>query len=449
MSPYRSHSGGETESSAVKASSEAVSGAASETSATGDPGFGLYIHWPFCLSKCPYCDFNSHEAAAVDHPRWRGALLRELDHMAARIGEDGEKHPLTSIFFGGGTPSLMETASVAALIERAGDHFSLSPEIEITLEANPTSVEAGHFAEFRAAGINRLSLGVQALENKALAFLGRNHDKAQALAALALAKKTFPRTSFDLIYARPGQTAAEWRSELGQALDLAGDHVSLYQLTIAPGTPFAAQSKTGDLVPAPESAAATLYEITQKVTKEAGMYAYEISSHAKKGSESRHNLTYWRYRNYAGIGPGAHSRLSLADGAVVKNSKGITPSMTGREQSFPKRNKGRVKTALRQIPAPETWLAAVEKTGHGTIEETVLDGELAATEMLLMGLRLESGIERQLFHEITTRTLEEALPQERLKPLVSGGFLVLDEAGLRATGDGRQRLDAVLAALLN
>ncbi len=411
----------------------------------GDPGFGLYIHWPFCLSKCPYCDFNSHEAETVDHPRWRDALLRELDHMAARIDAEGEKRPLTSIFFGGGTPSLMEAASVAALIERAGDHFSLSPEVEITLEANPTSVEAGRFAGFRAAGVNRLSLGVQALENKALAFLGRTHDKAQALAALALAQRIFPRTSFDLIYARPGQNAAAWRSELDQALDLAGDHLSLYQLTIAPGTSFAAQAKSGDLVPPPESAAAALYEATQKAIKEAGMYAYEISNHARKGAESRHNLTYWRYGDYAGIGPGAHGRLTLAGAPEVACPTSTTSSMTLGKKSFRKR----VKTALRQIPAPETWLAAVEKTGHGTLEETALEGELAATEMLLMGLRLETGVGRDLFQGITARTLEETLDQERLKPLISGGFLVLDEAGLRATDEGRQRLDAVLAALLN
>lgn len=411
----------------------------------GDPGFGLYIHWPFCLSKCPYCDFNSHEASEIDHPRWRDALLRELDHMAARMGEDGEKRPLTSIFFGGGTPSLMEADCVAALIERAGDHFSLSPEVEITLEANPTSVEAGRFAGFRAAGVNRLSLGVQALENKALAFLGRNHDKAQAVAALALAQRIFPRTSFDLIYARPGQTTAAWRTELDQALDLAGDHISLYQLTIAPGTAFAAQVKSGDLAPADDSSAAALYETTQKATKEAGMYAYEISSYAKKGAESRHNLTYWRYGDYAGIGPGAHGRLTLAGAPEVTCHTDSSARMTPGKKSFRKR----VKTALRQIPAPETWLAAVEKTGHGTLEEAALEEELAATEMLLMGLRLETGVGRDLFHGITARTLEETLDQERLKPLISGGFLVLDEAGLRATDEGRQRLNAVLAALLN
>jgi len=418
-------------------------------STAGDPGFGLYIHWPFCLSKCPYCDFNSHEATVVDHPRWREALLRELDHMAARIGRDGKKRPLTSIFFGGGTPSLMEADSVAALIERAGDHFSLSRDAEITLEANPTSVEAGRFVEFRAAGVNRVSLGVQALDNNALTFLGRDHDKAQALAALALAKQIFPRYSFDLIYARPGQTSDGWRTELGLAVALAGDHLSLYQLTIAPGTPFAAQTKAGDLVPAPESSTAALYEITQEVMAKVGMYAYEISNHASKGAESLHNLTYWRYEDYAGIGPGAHSRLSFSCGTTAKNSTGTTSGMTLCEKSLPGHNKKQVKTALRQIPAPGTWLTAVEKTGHGTLEEAALDGELVATEMLLMGLRLSAGIERDNWRQITATELEDGLDQNRLKLLISGGFLVLDKAGLRATAAGRQRLDAVLAALLN
>lgn len=440
MLPLQAHCENEADTPGGKNHPGAVAGAM----ASGDPGFGLYIHWPFCLSKCPYCDFNSHEASGTDHQRWRRALLRELDYMAARIGGEGEKRPLTSIFFGGGTPSLMEAVSVAALIERAGDHFSLSQDIEITLEANPTSVEAGRFAEFRAAGVNRLSLGVQALDNKALAFLGRNHDRAQALAAVALAQRTFPRTSFDLIYARPGQTLTAWRAELGQALALGGDHFSLYQLTIAPDTPFAARARAGGLAPTNDSSAAALYETTQEVMEKVGMYAYEISSHANKGAESRHNLTYWRYEDYAGIGPGAHGRLTLACGSTAENLVGITSGMTLHKKSF----WNRAKTALHRIPAPGAWLAAVEKTGHGTCEETPLDGDQVVTEMLLMGLRLSAGVERALFHEITGQTLPEALDLERLNPLISRGFLELDEAGLRATAQGRQRLDGVLAALL-
>ena len=441
MLPHQAHCENETDTPGGKNRPGEVAGAM----AAGDPGFGLYIHWPFCLSKCPYCDFNSHEASGTDHPRWRRALLRELDYMAARIGGGGEKRPLTSIFFGGGTPSLMEAVSVAALIERAGDHFSLSQDIEITLEANPTSVEAGRFAEFRAAGVNRLSLGVQALDNKALAFLGRNHDRAQALAALALAQRTFPRTSFDLIYARPGQTLTAWRAELGQALALGGDHFSLYQLTIAPDTPFAARARAGGLAPTNDSSAAALYETTQEVMEKAGMYAYEISSHASKGAESRHNLTYWRYEDYAGIGPGAHGRLLLACGTTIEDPASKTSGVTVRERPF----RDRLKTALRQIPTPEKWLAVVEKKGHGTLEEAPLDAAQLRTEILLMGLRLSTGINRTRFREITGETLEDALNQKSLNKLIFNEFLLLDEEGLRATTQGRQRLDSVLAALLN
>ncbi len=407
--------------------------------------FGLYIHWPFCLFKCPYCDFNSYEAADTDHPRWRRALLSELDHMAERINVCGTKRPLTSVFFGGGTPSLMEAGSVAALIESAESNFGMTRDVEITLEANPTSVEARHFANFRAAGVNRLSLGIQALDDRALAFLGRGHDKAQALEALTLAKRIFPNYSFDLIYARPGQTLAAWRTELGQALALADDHLSLYQLTLALGSPLAAQIKVSDFVSSTKSNATALYEATQEITAKEGMHAYEISNHARKGSESRHNLTYWRYEDYAGIGPGAHGRLLLACGTTIEDPASKTSGVTVRKRPF----RDRLKTALRQIPTPEKWLAVVEKTGHGTLEEAPLDAAQLRTEILLMGLRLSTGINRTRFREITGETLEDALNQKSLNKLIFNEFLLLDEEGLRATTQGRQRLDSVLAALLN
>src|SRR5262245_38165171 len=272
-----------------------------------DPGFGLYVHWPFCLSKCPYCDFNSHVRAAIDHSRWRAALLRELDHYAAHT----RGRRLTSIFFGGGTPSLMEPATVAAVIERAAEHWPLASDVEITLEANPTSVEAGKFAAFRTSGVNRVSLGVQALNDADLKFLGRHHSAAEARAAIDIARRHFARYSFDLIYARPGQSAAAWRSELAEAVGLAGDHLSVYQLTIEPETVFGAAHRRGELAVPREEEAAALFELTQERLGEAGLPAYEISNHARPGGESRHNLTYWRYGDYVGIGPGAHGRLTV------------------------------------------------------------------------------------------------------------------------------------------
>ena len=267
-------------------------------------GFGLYVHWPFCLSKCPYCDFNSHVRDGVDHGRWRAALLAELDHYGAATA--GRR--LTSIFFGGGTPSLMDPGTVGAVIARAGLHWRPAGDIEITLEANPTSVEAERLADFRDAGVNRVSLGVQSLDDDALRFLGRGHSAAEALRAVDLAAGLFARTSFDLIYARPGQDVAAWQRELDRALAHAGDHLSVYQLTIEPGTAFHQAHRRGDLAVPSGDAAAALYEATQVALDAAGLPAYEISNHAAPGAACRHNLTYWRYGDYAGIGPGAHGR---------------------------------------------------------------------------------------------------------------------------------------------
>jgi oxygen-independent coproporphyrinogen-3 oxidase len=384
--------------------------------ATDQPGFGLYVHWPFCLSKCPYCDFNSHVRAAVDHARWRAALLRELDHYAA--GTPGRR--LTSIFFGGGTPSLMEPATVAAVIEHAAEHWPFAPDIEITLEANPTSVEAEKFAAFRNAGVNRVSLGVQALNDADLKFLGRHHSAAEARAAIDVARHHFERYSFDLIYARPGQSAASWSAELAEALGLAGDHLSVYQLTIEPETVFGAAHRRGELQVPGEDDAGALFELTQELLDAAGLPAYEVSNHARPGGESRHNLTYWRYGDYVGIGPGAHGRLTIGDD----------------------------KFATRQHRAPEAWLAAVEAAGHGTRQREPVAAADRLSELMMMGLRTVGGVERSRVVAECGRPLEAAIDAARLDRLIGGGFLVLDDAGLRATPAGRQRLNAVIGDLL-
>ena len=385
--------------------------------ADNDPGFGLYLHWPFCRSKCPYCDFNSHVRERIDQGRWRQALLAELDHYAAET----RGRRLASIFFGGGTPSLMEPATAAALIERAARHWSVAPELEITLEANPTSVEAANFAALVAAGVNRLSLGIQALEDPALRFLGRGHSASEALAALDLARRHFPRFSFDLIYARPGQTEADWAAELERALALAGEHLSVYQLTIEENTAFAGAWRRGDFTLPPEETAVRLYEITQVRLAAAGLPAYEISNHARPGAECRHNLIYWQGGDYVGVGPGAHGRLSLAG----------------------------ERYATRQHRAPEAWLQAVEAEGHATRERRPLGLEERRDELLMMGLRLSAGIGRARFKAVVGREIEGTLAPSRMVPLVEAGFLELDEFGLRATAEGRQRLDALLPRLLS
>ncbi|MDH3473177.1 MAG: radical SAM family heme chaperone HemW [Rhodospirillales bacterium] len=388
---------------------------AGETNAAAVP-LGIYVHWPFCLSKCPYCDFNSHVREAIDESRWRRALLAELDHYAAAT----KGRPVASVFFGGGTPSLMAPETVAAVIERIGRHWSLDPEAEITLEANPTSVEAGRFAEFRGAGINRLSLGVQALDDDVLAFLGRGHSAKEALAAIALARRHFPRFSFDLIYARPEQSVAAWQAELARALEEGAAHLSLYQLTIEEGTAFHAAQRRGELSLPGAAAAAALYEATQAAMEAAGLPAYEISNHARPGAESRHNLIYWRYGDYLGIGPGAHGRLTL----------------------------GGRKLATRQHRAPEAWLAGVERNGHATRRHAALaEGERLA-ELTMMGLRLAEGIARERFRRELSLEPETAFDAARLAALGEAGLIELDRRGLRATAAGRQRLNAVLGYLL-
>ena len=376
----------------------------------------VYIHWPFCRSKCPYCDFNSHVRDSVDAASWTRALMRDLEHQAElTVGR-----AVGSVFFGGGTPSLMPPETVAALLDGVRSHWAVLPDLEITLEANPNSAEAGRFRAIAAAGVNRLSLGVQALDPAALRFLGRAHDREEAIAAIEHAREIFPRFSFDLIYARPGQSVAGWRRELEEALTLAGEHLSLYQLTIESGTAFATLAGRGELALPDEESTAALFEMTQERLAAGGLPAYEISNHARPGSECRHNLAYWRYEDYVGIGPGAHGRLSRAG----------------------------AKFATRQYRLPEKWLATVETEGTGLEETAAIDRETATEEMLMMGLRLVEGISRERLEQVSGRDAETVLGRN-LTPLIEGGFLTLDAERLAATPAGRQRLNAVLGSLLS
>ena len=381
-----------------------------------DAGFGVYVHWPFCLSKCPYCDFNSHVRASVDQTRWRAALLSEIDHYADQLA--GRR--VDSVFFGGGTPSLMPPETVAGVIDRIAARWPLAAGVEITLEANPTSVEAARFAAVTAAGVNRISLGVQALDATALRFLGRQHGVDDALAAVALAHRHADRVSFDLIYARPGQSLADWQAELGRALALADGHLSLYQLTIEEGTAFHLAAARGTLTMPDDEACAELYEITQAMCGEAGLPAYEISNHAAPGHECRHNLIYWRGGEYAGVGPGAHGRI----------------------------RRGGAWRATAQTRRPEDWLAAVERAGHATETDAVIDADSRAEERLMMGLRLADGVDLACFAADIGRNLPDWIGVEQLQPVLEAGYLALDESRLRATPKGRQVLNAVLSRLL-
>jgi putative oxygen-independent coproporphyrinogen III oxidase len=381
-----------------------------------EPGFAVYIHWPFCLSKCPYCDFNSHVRERIDAERWQRAYLAELE----RAAEETAGRTVTSVFFGGGTPSLMPPDTTAAILARVQRLWPTAPDAEITLEANPGASEAERFRAYREAGVNRLSIGVQALDDAALRFLGRRHGAHEAVAAVERAAAIFPRFSFDLIYARPGHTVAAWRDELRQALRLAGEHVSVYQLTIEPGTAFHAAHRRGDLVLPDEDTAADLYETTQDLLGAAGLPAYEISNHARPDAESRHNLTYWRYGDYAGIGPGAHGRIT------AKNAK----------------------YAIRQHRGPEAWLERVERSGSGEAERIPLARDERGREMLLMGLRLAEGVDVERFAAEAGAPLDRFVDGAAARQLADARLIEWTPAGLRATAAGRQRLDAVLAALV-
>jgi len=375
----------------------------------------VYIHWPFCRSKCPYCDFNSHVRDGVDAARWTRALRRDLDHQA----ELTPGREVASVFFGGGTPSLMPPTTVAELLDGVRSRWAVAPDVEITLEANPNSAEADRFRAFAAAGVNRLSLGVQALDPVALRLLGRAHDVNEAIAAIEHAREIFPRFSFDLIYARLGQSLDAWSRELDEALTIAGEHLSLYQLTIEPGTAFATLARRGELVLPEEESTAAMFEMTQDRLTAAGLPAYEISNHARPGAECRHNLAYWRYQDYVGVGPGAHGRLTRAG----------------------------AKFATRQYRLPEKWLAAVEATGIGLEETVAIEHDSAIEEMLMMGMRLVEGVSRTRLERIAGRDAETLLGGN-LAHLIEAGFITLDTERLAATAAGRQRLNAVLAALL-
>ncbi|PTQ07493.1 coproporphyrinogen III oxidase [Sphingomonas oleivorans] len=371
-------------------------------------GLALYIHWPFCVSKCPYCDFNSHVRDSVDQHRWRVALLADLAHEAALT----PGRPLSSIFFGGGTPSLMPPETVAALLDAAERHWGFAPGIEITLEANPSSVEAARFADLAAAGVNRVSLGLQALDDEALHFLGRAHDVAEGLAALDTAQRSFDRVSFDLIYARPGQSDAAWEAELARALSFGTGHLSLYQLTIEPGTRFATLAAQGKLPPVDPDDAARLFEATRAITAAAGLPAYEISNHARPGEESRHNLAYWRYRDYLGIGPGAHGRRGGT--ATVRRKK------------------------------PENWLARVDATGHGLESEEDLAPATRAIEALLMGLRLEEGVDLARIARRTGMAPDRLVDEAAITRLAKMGLVAREGSQLRILAPGMLLLDAIL-----
>jgi putative oxygen-independent coproporphyrinogen III oxidase len=375
--------------------------------------FGVYVHWPFCLSKCPYCDFNSHvRHAAIDEDRFARAFAREIETTASRV----PGREVSSIFLGGGTPSLMQPRTVAAILDAIGKHWRVADDAEVTLEANPTSVEATRFAGYRAAGVNRVSLGVQALDDASLKALGRLHTAREALDAVRIARRAFQRYSFDLIYARSDQTPQMWADELKLAIAEAAEHLSLYQLTIEEGTPFFALHAAGKLKTPDEATARALYDVTQEVCAAHGLPAYEISNHAREGAQCRHNLVYWRAKEYAGIGPGAHGRLDI----------------------------GGLRHATATEKRPETWLMRVEASGHGVVTDDLLNSEERADEFLLMGLRLAEGIDPKRYAALSGR----ALDPDRIAVLREEGAIVVDESGrLRVTQAGFPVLDAVVADL--
>jgi putative oxygen-independent coproporphyrinogen III oxidase len=377
-----------------------------------EEALALYVHWPFCVSKCPYCDFNSHVRAAVDQEAWRQALLRDLGWEAGQT--PGLR--LGSIFFGGGTPSLMPPSTVSAVIDAAAEHWQPAADIEITLEANPSSVEAARFADLAAAGVNRVSLGLQSLDDASLRFLGRAHDVAEGLAALDTASGTFKRVSFDLIYALAGRSEQAWQAELARALAFGTGHLSLYQLTIEPGTRFAALAANGELPLTDPDHAAALYELTQEMTAAAGLPSYEISNHARRGQESRHNLSYWRYQSYAGVGPGAHGRRG-----------GMT---TQRHRK------------------PENWLAAVERSGHGIVEQSRLAPRDKGIEALLMGLRLREGVDLKRIAKLAGADVDAVVDQAAIRRLERQRLMKLEGDRLRVTPAGMLLLDAILAEIV-
>jgi oxygen-independent coproporphyrinogen-3 oxidase len=375
--------------------------------------FGVYVHWPFCAAKCPYCDFNSHVRAHFDERAWSSAIVREIGFLASQMAP--LRPTVDSIFFGGGTPSLMGGRAVGSTLEAIAKTWILSGDAEITLEANPSSADSSRFHDYRMAGVNRLSLGIQALNDCDLKFLGRLHDAEEARNAVNLAAANFERVSIDLIYARPDQTIAQWRGELRDAISLGAAHLSLYQLTIEEGTPFAALARTGALAPIDDDTAAALFEVTQEITEGAGLPAYEISNHARPGQECRHNLVYWRYGCYAGVGPGAHGRLLFGDQRMATSNERL----------------------------PERWLARVAQDGHGIAESVPIPQDIAAREHLLMNLRLSEGIDVEAYRAQWDREIDA----RRIAALADDGLVSLNGPRLVATCKGRLVLNALIAAL--
>ena len=384
--------------------------------AAGADDLAVYVHWPFCASKCPYCDFNSHVRPTIDPQPWSAAYASVI----RRYGDEIGRRRVHSIFFGGGTPSLMPPALVGEVIDAVARAFDLSTDAEITLEANPSSVEAAAFGTLRRLGVNRVSLGIQALDDATLAFLGRAHDVATARHAAAAAANTFDRYSLDFIYGRPGHTPSAWRTELAAAIAMAGDHISAYQLTIEPGTAFATRHARGDLTLPDEDTQAALYEITQELLAIAGLPAYEVSNHARPGAACRHNLAYWTYGDYLGVGPGAHGRVRLSDRRV----------------------------ATRAHRLPETWLQAASCGENGERHREDVPADIAAAEAVMMGLRLADGIDRQLYAQRIGRDPIDDLNPDGVASLCAQGFLRVDADRIATTPAGLQRLNAVTARLL-
>ena len=380
-------------------------------------GFSLYVHWPFCLSKCPYCDFNSHVSQnRIDYSAWRKALLLELDYF----GKKTKGRHLESIFFGGGTPSLMPAETVGKVLDAIGNYWAVESSLEVTLEANPTSVEAKKFSQFREAGVNRVSIGVQSLDQNSLWFLGRKHSVLEALKAIEIGRKIFDRMSFDMIYARPGQKMEDWAKELNRALDYSTEHLSLYQLTIEKGTSFYANERDKLFIMPDDDLASELYQITEEIVRKSGFLPYEISNYSKPGSESLHNLNYWRGGEYVGIGPGAHGRINLNN----------------------------VRYRTQQISSPVNWLSEVLKNGHATKVSKRLSLAEMVDEILIMGLRLTEGICREKFFTLTDRSLETCLRLDKVSVLEKIGLLKLDQHSLRATAAGRLRLNALIGEIV-
>lgn len=379
--------------------------------------FGVYVHWPFCLSKCPYCDFNSHVHDTIDHKQWVKSYLREIEYIA----EMTKGRTVETVFFGGGTPSLMEPETVHEILSAIQKHWTVSPDWEVTLEANPTSSEAEKFKAFKQAGVNRLSLGIQSLREDDLKFLGRTHDIAQAKGAIELAANTFDRFSFDLIYARPQQTVEQWTAELKEALAMAVGHISLYQLTIEKNTPFFIRHARGEFKVPEEELGADFYDATEEVMAQEGFQSYEVSNYARAGEQSRHNLIYWRYGDYAGIGPGAHGRLAL-DGK---------------------------KYATRTHRAPDIWLERTLQNGHAHHKFEFIDHLQRLQEAMMMGLRLSEGVPVARLTEEYQGDIFEVLSKEKISKLQNEGLLIFENGIIRATHEGRKCLNGVLNYLLN